>query len=306
MTRDSLLAPLCPTAPLDKDESSSYSWALITSPTTTHLPSPSNAGHHDNNIHLGFTFHKPTSQRFLDGQPRIRKRKSTKRIHNSNPAPINNLFEQMLTIDTLNTDYSLSTPPSSAVSPPNSSSTAMCDPMDLQFDYLTQQLEILSNSQPETNSNDMTNSDELTAILNNVLSQDQVIKKEASPTTSTTAPTPITSIRSQCGSFVPNMSCCQPKGQGESVIITITPLANPIQTQTEQHVTTTRIVTCYCGQQCTCPGCLVHPGNSFLGSDPYTAPIIPSSSSSCCASDEEEHNNNQPSTTLAHTFLPFS
>lgn len=280
------MAPLCPTAPPMKEEDMSYSWALITSPTVNHLnlesPSPPLKNIVNNN-YLGFTFHKPPSQRFLNGQPRVRRRKSTKK---TNIAPPN-------FIDTVNVNPCLSTPPSSTVSPhpPSSSSSAsaaVCEPMDMQFEYLTEQLELLSQDgimntfSPEPNDLLATNNDteELTAILNNVLSEAAVPVQQR--------PAPIN--RSHCGSFVPNPTCCQSKGPGESVIITITPLVQDNQPQ-DNSPTTTRIVTCYCGQHCTCPGCLVHPNNFFLGNDPYTGPFIPSSSSSCYGSDEEEQHH---------------
>lgn len=74
---------------------------------------------------------------------------------------------------------------------------------------------------------------------------------------------------SQCGSLMPSPNCFPPN-VGESVVITITPISQDL-------LTTTRIVTCYCGSQCTCPGCLVHP--STLGE--------PSTSSSCNGSDDD-------------------
>ncbi|KAI8055595.1 uncharacterized protein B0P05DRAFT_575322 [Gilbertella persicaria] len=348
---DTLLAtaPLCPTAAPPsslKEESLSYSWALITSPSTNQidlpntstLSAPSNLftnmmndnqieinNPNDSNLHLGFIFHKPTSsQRFLDGQPRTRRHRSSKRTANRLPA--NAVLDPISTtaVDTF-TDYSnLSTPPSSTVSPhpPSSASSSIapaCEPMDMQFDYLTEQLEILSNS----NNNqgfvgDLSNAEELTAILSNVLSKDEEDMGSVSSTathshrssistqatTTTTNMSPMVPIqRSHCGSFVPRATCCKSLGSpgGESVVITITPLSNTNNneelldhqsnsSQQQNYPTTTRIVTCYCGNQCTCPGCLVHPGNFFLGSDPYAGPLIPSSSasSSCYGSDEEE------------------
>lgn len=403
----SLLAPLCNTPPPPsqpvKEENLSYSWALITSPSSNQIELPStsaalasnhnssffsdmlvdsNSNNNNNNNdsnnlqHLGFIFHKPTStQRFLDGQPRVRRRRSTnqKRINaanstsvtptnynnGSNRLPVNALMDAVLTIDTLGQDYNLSTPPSSAVSPhqiSSSASSAAMEPMDMQFDYLTEQLEILSSSNNNSNNNDTTtgymgdlaNADELTAILNNVLQKEEddlslpssssyagsIVDPNQSPTTaalpSNTALagsnplTPTTTAvaaskrkssgssshplspmnRSQCGSFVPRSKCCKPAGAvgGESVVITITPLTNTtndeksmmtmmLEDDHTQQKTTTRIVTCYCGSQCTCPGCLVHPGNFFLGSDPYAGLMMnPSSSasSSCYGSDEED------------------
>lgn len=217
VTRDPIVAPLCPTAP---PEDTSYSWALVSSSAP---PAPE----------IGFTFHKPSSQRFLDGQPRTRRRRSTK--------------QNVLSPNTTST-----------ISPPSQPASSIGEPMDMQFEYLTEQLELLSQD-----TNTFHPEEDLTAILNNVLSEPPV--------------PPIN--RSQCGSFVPNPTCCQSKNPGESVIITITPLA-----QDNTSATSTRIVTCYCGQNCTCPGCLVHPGNFFLGNDPYAGP---SSSSSCYGSDEE-------------------
>lgn len=387
----SLLAPLCPTVPLVKDEENlSYSWALITSPqpnqmdmsaassgltnaaslisnaTTTTAAMESNQLFSDmmmdtgddqdttnntNNMHLGFIFHKPTSQRFLDGQPRVRRRRSNKQQQKPatsatptsvNRLPVNALIDSSnLTINTIN-DYSLSTPPSSAVSPhppsssSNSSLAAACEPMDTHFDYLTEQLEILSNSSNNASSHDgqfmgdLANADELTAILNNVFKEDELESVSTAShrsSVSTTATAPMnsqanshampTTMRSQCGSFVPRSTCCKPSStsSGESVVITITPLSTNNNTADKQqqadYPTTTRIVTCYCGNQCTCPGCLVHPGNFFLGSDPYAGPLVPSSnSSSCYGSDEEDLS----ATITASTFnnnnsnynMPFS
>ncbi|KAL0085216.1 hypothetical protein J3Q64DRAFT_1746106 [Phycomyces blakesleeanus] len=124
---------------------------------------------------------------------------------------------------------------------------------------------------------------------------------------------------------------------GESVVITITPLSGPSSSHHHHEtvsspdssssttssvngstsgnkgggssgsssgggggggIAATRIVTCYCGASCSCPGCLVHPGNFFLGNqtlDPY-AGFFPSyqvansssTASSCYGSDEEE------------------
>ncbi|KAI8336719.1 hypothetical protein BC941DRAFT_453080 [Chlamydoabsidia padenii] len=68
-----------------------------------------------------------------------------------------------------------------------------------------------------------------------------------------------------------------PPGEiGESVVITMTPLpkwTNERTPQTQQQtISTTKIVTCYCGPSCLCPGCLVHPTRSIFASqglDPY-------------------------------------
>ena len=364
-----LLAPqLCDTV---KEENLSYSWALITSPSTnqdTDMMAPhqtqdaSIAQHHffsdlmidtnvtsaeDNLQHLGFIFHKPTStQRFLDGQPRVRRRKSanqkrtlaanstsvtpTNYANNTTRLPVNALMENMMTIDTMDS----TTPPSCAVSPHqiSSSASSAVEPMDMQFDYLTEQLEILSST-GNTNHHhgfmgDLSNADELTAILNNVLQKDEEEKTTTSsyagsitdlmshsgPSTPAVVPKPMMTAPSHCGSFVPRSKCCKVAGTpgGESVVITITPLTNTTENTSmmtmmleddTQQKTTTRIVTCYCGAQCTCPGCLVHPSNFFLGSDPYAGLNLPTSSasSSCYGSDEED--NVTKSTTNNHN--PF-
>ncbi|CEP14212.1 hypothetical protein [Parasitella parasitica] len=378
---EGLLAPLCPTVPVMKEEENlSYSWALITSPSSNQIDAPTSSNSAaslissattttaalesnqlftdmmmdtgddqdtNSNMHLGFIFHKPTSQRFLEGQPRVRRRRSTKQPSarptassansSANRLPVNALIETSnLTINTI-TDYSLSTPPSSAVSPhPLSSSNsslvaASCEPMDMHFDYLTEQLEILSNSNDGSNSNnnghqfmgDLANAEELTAILNNVFKEDEIdsvsstsqrssISTTAAPAMAHAVPT---TMRSQCGSFVPRPTCCKPASNavhGESVVITITPLSTnnsgaDKQQQQENYPTTTRIVTCYCGNQCACPGCLVHPGNFFLGSDPYAGPLVASSnSSSCYGSDEEDVSAALTASTFNNYTMPFS
>ncbi|KAI8146170.1 copper fist DNA binding domain-containing protein [Fennellomyces sp. T-0311] len=108
------------------------------------------------------------------------------------------------------------------------------------------------------------------------------------PTPRPTAPPPAPpAVVSCCGSFASSSACQPSSGQSESVVITITPL--PKQ-QDDQVTTTTRVVTCYCGPACVCPGCLVHPANAFL--DPY-AGLYPmqqqssSSASSTCGSDDD-------------------
>ncbi|KAG1460699.1 hypothetical protein G6F46_005371 [Rhizopus delemar] len=346
ITRESVMsAPLCTTSLVKKEEAPSYSWALVTSPPTNHadLSYASNSSttttitpvnEEPSNFHLGFIFHKPSNaSRILDGQPKIHKRRSVKKSPASTPIrnlPTNVNYDTIMNTDSLT---GLSTPHSTVSSQ---------GPMDMQFDYLTQQLEVLSNHKhtQDLMGEDLTNTEELTAILNNVfqkedgqssikamLQDDQMLSNVSHTVPSlpeiplTTMPTPIPQPspvgapnvnRSHCGSFVPSSQCCKPVGSsgGESVVITITPLVAPNkqdqqrqhqQQQQNQHSTTTRIVTCYCGNQCTCPGCLVHPGNFFLGSDPYSGPLInPSSSasSSCYGSDDEDiasiysnHNN---------------
>ncbi|KAI7902685.1 uncharacterized protein BX663DRAFT_66459 [Cokeromyces recurvatus] len=339
MPQDTLLqqAPLCPTT---NEENRPYSWALITTSTppppssanqdvnlsTTNNPVPFSQSspftgnttdmtfnHHDY-LQLGFTFHKPPSstQRFLEGKPRLKRRStSNSKRHQQSmstlmmaacgiPMTMANLTIDTNSSSTSSSSASLTTPPSSTLSPevpsfnnPN---------MDLQFDYLTQQLETLSSHHPDTSSlNDV---EEFTTILSNILLP-QVSHPTPTPTPTTPPPPPPLlsqqqqPIRSHCGSFVPLSNCCQDLGVngGESVVITITPLlTDPSKQQTNTTTstttttTTTRIVTCYCGQQCICPGCLVHPGNFLLGNDPYTG-LLPSSSSSCYCSDEEDTSN---------------
>ncbi|CAM0138466.1 copper-binding transcription factor [Umbelopsis sp. WA50703] len=86
--------------------------------------------------------------------------------------------------------------------------------------------------------------------------------------------------QSCCGSFAPSSACCNDSSlPGESVCISITPVGGAVSNQQQP---TTRIVTCRCGSGCTCPGCLVHAGASWL-TDPYAG--VPSSS---CSSDDED------------------
>jgi hypothetical protein len=345
VTRESnpLLAPLCTTNnQASVDENTSYSWALITSPATNNNDLPLNdtlntsfpVSNSDENLHLGFIFHKPTSQRFLDGQPRIRRRRSTNQKHRANNltttraiAPIEQSTSTSSAANlSINTDFSLSTPPASIVSPQPTS-----EPMDIQFDYLTEQLQTIS-TEPEINHDsfmdDLTNVDEFTAILNNVLQKDNSDSPSSQPSASEPSGSGTSSLiaqnnnasknfsmnsssplpgRSQCGSFVPQSRCCRPSGVpgGESVVITITPLTTPDNTESNatktnekekqpqrtNYPTTTRVVTCYCGKQCNCPGCLVHPGNFLLGTDPYAGLLAnhsSSASSSCYGSDDDE------------------
>ena len=76
-----------------------------------------------------------------------------------------------------------------------------------------------------------------------------------------------------CGSFTPHLNCSPASSimeqQGESVVITITPLSNLLSNQEQRVIVAkekpavTRIVTCYYGNSCICPGCFVHPNNNY-------------------------------------------
>lgn len=112
----------------------------------------------------------------------------------------------------------------------------------------------------------MTDPEELSFLLNNILMnsrEDDMTKS----TTSSHLPTTVTNT------------------QGESVVITITPLSS-------SEMPVSRIVTCYCGNSCTCPGCFVHPNNNY---DKLLAPTnkqtITTTSHyyySSCSSDDEK------------------
>ncbi|KAF1804503.1 hypothetical protein FB192DRAFT_1047732 [Mucor lusitanicus] len=149
----------------------------------------------------------------------------------------------------------------------------------------------------------MTDPDELTTLLNNVLMENNSAASSVAANNSTnstkhhnptrasagidmTRSTTTSSSTSQshqqqqqqqmlCGSYAPHSNCSSASSiveqQGESVVITITPLSNLLSNQ-EQRVevakekpAVTRIVTCYYGKSCSCPGCFVHPNNSYQG-----------------------------------------
>jgi hypothetical protein len=121
----------------------------------------------------------------------------------------------------------------------------------------------------EMGSDTIMNTDELNALLNNVLENkegDLILE----PMIDNNAILPPPS--SLCGSY---SNTCSGKTQGQSVVITITPLSS------ESKATVSRIVTCYCGDSCICPGCFVHPNN-------YDALLnqVAMSSSSCSSDDE--------------------
>jgi hypothetical protein len=117
---------------------------------------------------------------------------------------------------------------------------------------------------------------ELMAIFENDLTQQQ--KQPQQPQQVITNQRQ--SSQNCCGSFAPSNVCCAADLSlpSESVCITITPM----NSQSQNQRPTTRIVTCCCGQSCTCTGCLVHAGSNWM-LDPYAG--VPSSS---CSSDEED------------------
>ncbi|KAI8993416.1 hypothetical protein BDB01DRAFT_847299 [Pilobolus umbonatus] len=347
VTRDnkSLMSPLCATTlPKMTENDQSYSWVLITSAIANHNPNydsssstysniPTEEDITNRNMHSGLTFNKspPSSHRFLDGQPRVHKRRSIshKRPIKSFPAHINHSLDSpMPTVNTFN-DYPLSTPPSSDVSP---HPTMEPIDMDMQFDYLGDELPILPTHNNQENENHfldhLPNTEELAIILNNVLQKDQPTSNNDNMnqlmlnthntmnlsdthhhdknnnisdiyTSSSPSSSSIPS-NSHCGSYAPQMNCCNTLGSstGESVVITITPLVTSVngtmqmEERRNNYPMTTRIVTCHCGIQCSCPGCLVHSNKFNMDTDPQmslnSANTMSSASSSCYGSDEEE------------------
>lgn len=108
---------------------------------------------------------------------------------------------------------------------------------------------------------------------------------------------------SVCGSLAPHSGCAPAiDSQGESVVITITPISTPMnQEQVKQQPEVnskplTRVVTCYCGYSCICPGCFVHP-NNYLQYCNVQQPFVQlsSNSSSYSSDDEEQHHFNYAS-----------
>lgn len=117
----------------------------------------------------------------------------------------------------------------------------------------------------------LTDPDELSFLLNNILmNRDESEKLGSLDMTRST-----TTTSSTC-----SMPCIA-SPQGESVVITITPLSS-------SDMPVSRIVTCYCGSSCTCPGCFVHPTNYDKLLAPTNNQIIslPQPLTSC-SSDEE-------------------
>ncbi|KAG1457178.1 hypothetical protein G6F56_006668 [Rhizopus delemar] len=261
------------TQPLINAEESPYSWTSITSPSPNYseLPLSSSTSftalinEQVDDHQLGFIFQKPSStSKILDGHPRISRRRSTKKNSTSLTRPLS-----------VNLPTRLSTSPCPSVS------SLDPQPMDIPFDYLTQQLEFLSNQEPQLSwaNEELAKAEDFTTILNTMFQKEEEEEEGLPPSLSPLMPT--TPHVQACGSF--NSNCCHPVTEGESVVITITPLA-----YTKDQPTTTRIVTCYCGSLCNCPGCLVHP-SSFLSNDP----LLNSSASSSYASDEEDiYSNN--------------
>lgn len=115
-----------------------------------------------------------------------------------------------------------------------------------------------------------------------------------------------------CGSFTPHSNCSPAiDTQGESVVITITPLSTLFTSDEEQqdkmnqgNRPVTRIVTCYCGNSCICPGCFVHP-NNYIQQQQFTMQQqqymqiqqTSSNSSSYSSDDEDQHHINYTAAT---------
>ncbi|KAI7874602.1 uncharacterized protein EV154DRAFT_526999 [Mucor mucedo] len=187
-----------------------------------------------------------------------------------------------------------------------------------------------------------TNTDELTSLLNNVLDNSKRQKEReeeevmntmdasthimASDMARSTTTNSFSSSSSTnagnfivpqhqivCGSFTPHSNCSPAiDTQGESVVITITPLSTLFTSDEERqdkminqsNKPVTRIVTCYCGNSCICPGCFVHPNNYIqqqqynMQQQQYNMQIqqTSSNSSSYSSDDEDQHHLNYSAT----------
>ncbi|CAO3607860.1 unnamed protein product [Mucor hiemalis] len=115
-----------------------------------------------------------------------------------------------------------------------------------------------------------------------------------------------------CGSFAPHSNCAPAiDSQGESVVITITPISTLLnQEQLKQQMEVnnkpfTRVVTCYCGYSCICPGCFVHPNNYLNQHVNMQQPFmqLSSNSSSYSSDDEEQHHFNYASSNTTNYSL---
>ncbi|KAG0185919.1 hypothetical protein DFQ28_008564 [Apophysomyces sp. BC1034] len=297
----------CNITPQPSISDPAYSWAVVS-------PQSSATIRRNENVNMGFVFQKPHSSvpRFFGGQPKSpRRRPTARRLSNRHPRPSCSSSGYLS-----DTSLSSSSPTSIPMLPSSSdmgfplSKDDPLQPFDGQLHHPISEADravaaAAAAAEDEALVRDLalTNADELTALLNEVLThEDKPIHNMPSlslpPSTSSSTSTSSTILpprASYCGSFAPQLSC-RPTGtdQGESVVITITPLSKSGQNESANRMTT-RIVTCYCGPTCTCPGCFVHPGNFFLGNgslDPYaglfSAQRASSSTSSSYSSDDDD------------------
>jgi hypothetical protein len=336
----------------------SFSWAVVT-------PTPEESLFaNDDSVNLGFIFHKSSSQRFLEGQPRPPRKKSVKK-QQQQPLSASSSSSQ-----TSKQQQQRSSSPQSCNMNPILPTTMECSQQNFMLPMMDLDLQ-----SPSSGSDNGVLTADLAMILNNVLkpleqqpfkSEEEMMNHElanleltqnasmmmyptssSSTTAASTSSTPGTppypprpqhllQQQQQLASYLSNdgstasssttsssngtlpqqpqqqqafdqVGCCggyttqcRSDGPGESVVITIAPLSattnNPLQGSENVR---TRIVTCYCSGNCTCPGCLVHPGN-FLAGDPFMDPYrglstCPSSTASSIysASDDEDHHQQQ-------------
>jgi hypothetical protein len=333
----------------------SFSWAVVT-------PTPEESLFaNDDSVNLGFIFHKSSSQRFLEGQPRPPRKKSVKKQQqqplsasssssqtskqqqsssphscNMNPilptvvdCPQQNFMLPMMDLD-------LPSPSSGSDNGVLTADLAMIlnnvlkpleqQPFKSEEEMMNQELANLELTQNASMMMYPTSSSNTTAASTSSapgtppypprpqhpLQQQQLasyLSNDGSTASSNSANSSNGALPQQpqqrqafdqvgcCGGFTTH---CRSDGPGESVVITIAPLSastnNPLQGSENVR---TRIVTCYCSGNCTCPGCLVHPGN-FLAGDPFMDPYrglstCPSSTASSIysASDDEDHHQQQ-------------
>ncbi|KAG2232008.1 hypothetical protein INT48_004818 [Thamnidium elegans] len=271
-------------------------------------------------------------------QPKRRRSSGTKRRHSNNIQEDMQsfLFNKQTELDpesSTTTTTSCTSTPNSFTNPP------------INFNDQTYENNFMMNT--------LSHPDELTNLLNNVLSEREQeeynhtttnqmmsVDMTRSPTTnsfsssSSTNAFIVPTIQQQqpiqpmvCGSFTSHSNCSPAiDTQGESVVITITPLSTLFTSDEErlyknsQGKPVTRIVTCYCGNSCICPGCLVHPNNYLLQQQQQQQLTMQqlhllqqqqqqqqysmrqnSSTSSSYSSDDEDHRMNY--TTTNYSFL---
>lgn len=277
---------------LPTSSSSSLSWAWI-SPQ----PPPQQ--------HLGFVFQKPQEEPSVNDYaitPSTSTTMTTRPFRQISPAPAVPATSTPLPtpISTAIFDHNTQQPfaptPTASTGLVNTSAVTSQRPTSTSTDEndpMVQQLlnSLMTRPSNQDTTNMATNPTTAFSTPSSMYQQPSMMPQQHTPSPQTQAPLPSTSM---CGG-----GCCScpptnsSMAQGESVVITITPLPKQQSGEQQDHTTATtmtRVVTCYCGPSCICPDCLVHPGNSFLANmDPYAGLMNPhqSSSSSSCGSDDD-------------------
>lgn len=254
--------------------SPSYCWALVSPENQCHLHTPF--------PNVGYVFQKSNLTKPIANSD-LSKKTPTPPSSLFLPTPSPSTFLQALSPSSvLDQKYRASSPsppsiPTTPLSRSASSSSATNLDDDIMRELDDELCSLLNNMIDQQHHDNLASLSPATSPLVSYPTHSMSSSSSSSSSTTINSKVPPHPLYSHCRKLAQWHPQPPPPGQvGESVVITMTPLpkwtSETVNQPQQQTTSTTKIVTCYCGPSCTCPGCLVHPTRSIFASqglDPY-------------------------------------